>query len=80
MPPSVSSRVGFREFSYTYQPRLAAQLQSIKKKEEKSSPLPLINAAFLWPRLNSCVFCPLATMAVDCYHWCSCYSNNLMPR
>lgn len=30
--------------------------------------------------LNSCLVCPLATMAVDCYHWCSCYSNNLMPR
>ena len=23
---------------------------------------------------------PLATMAVDCYQCCGCYSNNLMPR
>ena len=38
-----------------------------------------LNISFA-PAWLRCAFCPLATMAVDCYQWCCCYSNNLMPR
>lgn len=85
LPLCVLARARFTEFSYK---------QHVYRVEATAIPAATFPPACIFPFdcsclkhffflatfSNSCLVCPLATMAVDCYRWCSCYSNNLMPR